>query len=356
VDAVEFLVREHLFLIKTATRRDIHDEETAIACARRIKDTERLKMLYILTVADSMATGPAAWNDWTSHLLREFFFKAFNIIEKGELASEEAVAAIEEKREALMSASATPAERLEREKLYPALPPRYLLSVPAASISEHMRLFRRLGTAAFMWDVRPSLEGTTRTVTVCAKDRPGLVSSIAGVFTLNAINILGVQVFTWRNQTALDVFEVTPPPDALFEQEKWDRAAANLESVLAGSLDLATELGPRLAGHDPIKRHAVKRPHRVRIDNASSSFFTIVEIFTYDFPGLLYSITDALFRCGLDIWVAKIATKVDQVVDVFYIRDINGQKVDAPDRVSAIEAAVRARLPQIDGFPVPGGP
>jgi [protein-PII] uridylyltransferase len=85
----------------------------------------------------------------------------------------------------------------------------------------------------------------------------------------------------------------------------------------------------------------------VRIDNTSSSFFTIVEVFAYDFPGLLFSIADALFRCELDIWVAKIATKVDQVVDVFYVRDITGQKVDTADRVAAVKEAVMARLPDI---------
>ncbi len=57
---------------------------------------------------------------------------------------------------------------------------------------------------------------------------------------------------------------------------------------------------------------------------------------------------DALFRCGLDISVAKIATKVDQVVDVFYVRDINGQKVDAPERVSAVKDAVLACLPRLE--------
>ena len=70
-------------------------------------------------------------------------------------------------------------------------------------------------------------------------------------------------------------------------------------------------------------------------------------MFAYDFPGLLFSIADALFRCGLDIWVAKIATKVDQVVDVFYVRDITGQKVDAAERVAAVKEAVMARLPNI---------
>ncbi len=348
VDAVVFLVRDHLYLIKTATRRDIHDEETALVCARRIRDAERLKMLYLLTVADSMATGPAAWNDWTSHLLREFFLKVLNVLEKGELASDKATAAIERKREDLLAAAASVDARRRTEALLPALSPRYLLAIPVEHIAGHIGLFQRLGTSDFVWDIQPSAEGAVRKVTICAKDRPGLMASMAGVFTLNNINILDVQVFTWRNRTALDVFEVTPPPDPIFEHEKWRRAEENLHAVLAGRLDLAAALQPRLQAGRGVRPRTAKRPHRVRVDNASSSFFTIIEVFTYDFPGLLYSIADVLFRCELDIWVAKIATKVDQVVDVFYVRDLSGQKVDAPERVSAIKEALLQRLPPLD--------
>jgi [protein-PII] uridylyltransferase len=348
VEAVAFLVAEHLYLIKTATRRDIYDEETAVACARRIQNVERLKMLYLLTVADSIATGPAAWNDWTSHLLREFFLKVLNILEKGELASEKAVATIERKREALLATAGAEAARRGIEAVFPDLTPRYLLAVAPESIASHIALFHRLGKADFVWDIRPSSEGATRTVTICAKDRPGLMASLAGVFTLNNINILDVQVFTWRNRTALDIFEVAPPPDLIFEEDKWLRAEENLRAVLAGGLDLATALKPRLDAARTARPRAAKRPHRVNVDNASSSFFTIIEVFTYDFQGLLYSISDALFRAELDIWVAKIATKVDQVVDVFYVRDLSGQKIDAPERVAAVKEAILQRLPPLE--------
>jgi [protein-PII] uridylyltransferase len=347
VETAVFLVREHLFLIKTATRRDIHDEETAVACARRIMDPERLKMLYVLTVADSVATGPAAWNDWTSHLLRELFLKVLNVLERGELASEEAVAVIERKLAAVRATAASDSERRALEALFPVFPPRYLLSVPPEGILTHIPLHRRLGEHEFVWDIQPSAEGATRTVTICAKDRPGLFASMAGVFTLNNINILSVQVFTWRNRVALDVFEVTPPPDAIFEEEKWRRAEENLTAVLSGSLDLAQALKSRVGANQVVRAKGVKRAHRVRVDNTTSSFFTIIEVFTYDFPGLLYLVADALYRSGLDISVAKIATKVDQVVDVFYVRDISGQKVDTAELVSAVKEAVLACLPRL---------
>jgi [protein-PII] uridylyltransferase len=83
------------------------------------------------------------------------------------------------------------------------------------------------------------------------------------------------------------------------------------------------------------------------VDNTSSSFFTIIEVFTYDFPGLLFAVTDALYQSGLDIWVAKISTKIDQVVDVFYVRDVDGQKIDAEQQVASIKEAILGRLPEI---------
>lgn len=83
VDLICFLIRNHLLLVKTATRRDIYDEETAIRMAMAVKDISRLKMLYLITVADSMATGPKAWNDWTATLVRDLFLKVLRILEKG---------------------------------------------------------------------------------------------------------------------------------------------------------------------------------------------------------------------------------------------------------------------------------
>ena len=80
------------------------------------------------------------------------------------------------------------------------------------------------------------------------------------------------------------------------------------------------------------------------MDNEASDFFTIVEVYTHDFPGLLFNVTDALFRCKLDIWIAKIGTKVDQVVDVFYVRDLDGQKIIDPQEVAAVEEAIKEAI------------
>jgi [protein-PII] uridylyltransferase len=267
-----------------------------------------------------------------------------NILEKGDLASREVVREIEIKKERVLAAFKTDAERRSLEGLFGFLSPRYLLFATPDQILQDISCYQQLGDREFVWNVTRKAESETRTVKICAKDRPGLFSKIAGVFTLNNIDIIDAQVFTWRNKVAVDIFEVNPPPDQLFEEERWLRAEDNLEAALAGKLDLAGALNQKIAGYRRKKSPLINRPDRIAIDNHSSSFFTIIEVFTYDYPGLLFNITDALFACRLDIWVAKIATKVDQVVDVFYVRDFDGQKVDLPEQVEAIKSAVSERL------------
>jgi [protein-PII] uridylyltransferase len=211
-------------------------------------------------------------------------------------------------------------------------------------------LYQQIGGSEFVWRVNRLGEANSREVVVCAKDRPGLFSKIAGVFTLNGLDILDVKVYTWRNNIALDIFNVTPPPDLIFEDEKWVRAEKDLVLALSGKLDLNAALAQKKKGFIYPKPRVFDRTSHVVVDNHSSSYFTIVEVFTYDFPGLLFLITDALFRCRLDIWVAKIATKVDQVVDVFYVRDFDGQKVDTPAQVSVIQAAIESALSDAHKF------
>ena len=344
-ETVAFLVKHHLLLVKTATRRDINDEETAIFCARHIKNAKKLKMLYLLTVADSMATGPKAWNSWTASLLRDLFFKVLNIIEKGDLASVETVKMVKAKKAHVLKTGTAGKERKALRALFEVMSPRYLLYTPAQDIVDHIGLYRHLEGTEFVWKIDLKADSDVRKVTICAKDRPGLVSKIAGVFTLNGIDILDTQVFTWRNDIALDIFKVKAPMDRIFESERWEQTAKNLTDALSGKLDLTVALKRKLSAIRSAKPRTLGRPNRVVVDNDSSSFFTIIEVFTYDFPGLLFSVTDALLRCELDVRVAKIATYVDQVVDVFYVRDFYGEKVDSPQQVKRIQSTVESVLP-----------
>lgn len=346
VETISVLVREHLLLVKTATRRDINDENTILQCAKKFKDTETLEMLYLLSVADSMATGPKAWNDWIDVLVKELFFKIHHLLLKGEIATPAAIDRVKKKREEIFQQN-TLIPNDELENIFSQMSPRYLLYTPSSDILKHIALYRNLGKKSFTLDTETSNASGYRTLTICTQDFPGLFSKIAGTLTLNNLHILSAQIYTWRNHIALDIFKVQAPRDRLLEVETWKRIEETLKKVLEERMDLANALKEKFNNtvYPNFEQKPSFRPDKIIIDNESSHFFTIIEIYTHDSPGLLYRITDALFQCKLDIWVAKIGTKVDQVVDVFYVRDFDGQKVDDPREVKAIKKAIKNILP-----------
>jgi len=343
VDTVAFLIEHHLFLIKTATRRDTNDEETAIFCARKIQNVKRLKMLYLLTVADSMATGPKAWNDWVAELLRDLVFKVLYILEKGELASQQAVETVDRKKISLLASVTSDEEKKQLEAQLDILSPRYFFYREEQDIIGHLQLSHQLKESAFVWQISRSSNLLARTVTICAKDQPGLFSRIAGVFAANGIDILEAEIYTWKNDISLDIFTVRPPADLIYENQHWEKTAGHLRSALTGETDPALLLAEKQNGTKPDICHSA-RPNRIVIDNDTSGFFTIIEVFSYDCPWLLFHITDTLFRHGLDVRIAKIGTKIDQVVDVFYVRNRDEQKITVPDQIAALRDAIEKFL------------
>ncbi len=343
-----FLISHHLILIKTATRRDINDEETAVLMAHKIGKIELLRMLYLLTVADSMATGPKAWNNWTEHLLRDLFLKTMGILKKGELASRKAHKLIKKKKNIVLKRTGEMWDKDTIERQLASMSRRYLLYMPAQDIVNHINLFNNLGERRFAWQVSNEKNSPIRSVVICAKDRPGVYSKIAGVFLMNDLDIVGSQAYSFGAEHVLDIFKVKQPKDKLFEREKWQKAEEDLSHALGDEyfLDKAFRKIPRKL---TIPQGEKPRTNAIKIDNETSSFFTIIEIFTYDFHGLLFSITNALYQSNVNIHVAMVTTKVDQVLDVFYIKDLeNDAKIESEQRLEQIKDAVLESLPVIE--------
>lgn len=360
VEEVEFLVRHHLFLIKIATRRDISDEETAVFCASKIEKVSLLKKLYLLTVADSMATGPKAWNSWTEALLRDLFIKVMGVLKNRELATKKAAKTIQRKKEEVLELNRISAQEAAQTeavrdfvweesillKELDSMSRRYLIYVPAYEIMSHLNLYRQLKNRDFLWKITTEKDSDIRTITICGKDEPGFYSKLAGVFFLNGLNIVGSQAYSFGSNTALDIFKVMPPKDKIFENEKWEKAEKEFQQALNDDSFLE-RLTDKLPKSITPKSGQMQMPNEVRIDNETSSFFTVIEVFTYDFPGLLFAITNVLYKLGLDVRVAVVATKIDQVVDVFYVKSVDNGKIDDVKRQEEIKNSILKALPSI---------
>lgn len=342
IKAVSFLIENHLFLINIAKRRDIDDEETAVLCARKIKDADRLKMLFLLTVADSISTGPNAWNSWTASLLRDLFFKVLEILELGDIVSKRKVKSLQNKREKVLATDLDKCiDRDELEKLIDSMSPRYLVNNSKRKIIRHIKLYKTIGSLEFAMKVRRNKKSSSRTAIICGKSQAGYFSKVAGVYTLNGFDILDAKIYSWGKKTILDIFTIKPLHDEIREEVKLKNVEIDFEKVLTGRLDLKTALmekKKKTQVKTPV--HISEKKDKVLIDNTSSSFFTIIEVYSYDFPGLLFAVTNTLFQNNLDIVYAKIGNHVDQVVDTFYVRAMAGGKVYSQELLAEIQAKI----------------
>ncbi len=346
-----FLIGYHLLLVETATRRDLNDEKVVVQCARTIEDSDRLKMLYLLTWADSNATGPRAWNEWTANLVQELFFKILHILEKGELAAPSTSRKVKHTLSLLRREMADKIDKKDLESLLEIMSPRYLMETNPKVINRHIGLYQALPRLnkqqkepAFILEAKEDESTDCWEVTFLAKDRPGLFSNFAGVMSLNNINILSAYIYTWIDGTAVDIFRVTRPVDPIHSDEIWTKIKSDLKNTFIGKLSLVYRLSEKAETSLLSPNKKPSRPPRVIVDNESSDFFSLVEVFADDQLGLLYLITHTLFSLCLDIRIAKIATKGDQIADVFYVRDLEGQKIEDKELVVEIQEALLHQL------------
>ena len=346
-----FLVAHHLLLAQTATRRDLNDEKVIVQCARIIENPERLRMLYLLTWADSKATGPRAWNEWVENLVQELFFKILHTLEEGELATPDSSRRVKQTVSQVRREIEGRLGSEEIDRLIEMMTPRYLLETRPTDMVRHILAFKSFQeelrgdpSSAFYLNIRKEPLTSLWELTFLAKDRPGLFADMAGVMALNSINVLTAHIYTWRDGTALDVFRVSAPPDPIYPEEIWLRVRKELKQALRGELPLSSLLTEKALPSILSAPVAPAQPPDVVVDNDSSDFFTVIEVFADDEIGRLHRITDTLFHLGLDIAIAKIATKADQIADIFYVRDLEGQKIVDKEKAEEIRKTLLRRL------------
>ena len=296
VATIVTMIRLHLLLPDTATRRDLDDPATAQRVADEVGDRRTLDLLAVMVEADSLATGPSAWGVWKAGLV---------------------------------------ADLVERARLLLAGEP---VAPPAPIITEELQVV--------MDTVRthgvPALSIEAPLVTVVAPDRSGLLAEVTGVLALHGLNVRSA-VVAGEHGVAVETFTVEP------SRGRWPASAKlsnDLASVMAGTLDVDEQLAARAHTYRNASRALVAQlvSTQVTFDNFASASATVVEVRAEDTVGQLHRITRALVECHLDVTSAKVSTFGSAVVDAFYVRGPDGHKLTEPAQFEAVEAAIHAHV------------
>jgi [protein-PII] uridylyltransferase len=333
-DEVAACVRHHLLLVDTATRRDLDDGAVIQFVAQTVANPRRLRLLYLLSIADGHATGPEGWNEWKGALVRGLYLKVLSAMETGELPTRSDVAARAGEVEAYEPTLAGRAE-----SVLATLPPSYLSATSTPDMADDVRLLLsppQPGQVKHRVD--PGTEAGQLSLTVGVRDRPGTLARTAGVLALHRISVLTANAFSTSNGIALQRFIVKPR-----DEVDWAAFAEDLEAAYSGRLAIEARLGKKVIDYRP----AAFVPE-VRVLQEESEHSTVIEVRAPDALGLLWAITASLTELDLDIHVAKIDTLGQRVVDVFYVRSSWGEKLN-DEQASEVTRSIQHRVSQLFG-------
>ncbi len=326
VKELVFLVKEHLLLINTALRRDLAEERVIEEVALRIGDLSRLNALYLLTLADAEATGPRALNAWKRSLLEELYAKVKKLLEARWHVRD--LDLLKEKKKLL-------GERFPRE-LVERIPLPQLEIYSLEELEKILELvweFEEKEPEVILEFREERLNGVRR-VFVVTRDRPGLFADLVGGFFASGFDIRKARAFTWSGGLAVDEFWIEP----LVAGEEFEGWQVRLERILKGEEEVAEAVRRRREAFLRVGPRNPLRPDiEVRMDQEASDFYSLLEIYAPDRPGLLYEIAAVISESGFVIGKALLSEKEDLVADIFYIQTREGEKLSAPEAESLVQ-------------------
>lgn len=331
------LVDSHCVLSKMSQTRNLEDTATTEEFSRIVGDRHNLDALMLVTLADGMGTSDQNWSDWKEGLVWTLYRHASQYLEGGPASLKQPKLNREEQMHSVRcKLSRDFSDEIDAHFQY--MPERYFQMFEPEDIAAHLRLFRSFFenrrkdesfaiAPAFKWVPHPG-KGHGE-VWVCGWDRPRLLERIAGAFLSAQINILSADIFTRRDNLALDIFRVG---STQMQPVTSPKDITRVETRLGDSLAVESyDFTPLISKEARLRTYRLSQefdlPTHITIENSSHPIYTLVDIQTPDRLGLLYDLLRAMGAAGLMIEFSRITTEMDVAMDSFYVQGKDGLKI-----------------------------
>jgi [protein-PII] uridylyltransferase len=292
INTIQLLVKHHLLLSATATRRDLDDPATITAVADVIPDLQTLELLHALSIADGEATGRAAWTDWKASLVAELV-----------------------KRVELAITDNTVAQQPE--------------------LSDNQRAKADSGKLSVAIENRESVYA----IEIVIPDSTGILSTVAGVLNLLRLDVRSARTKSVGNSAVMEWIVIPDPHAPVLEEQKLHD---EITRALKSRSSLSERIQERIYAYSQLPSIPVPDPVvETFLDAATDA--TIIEVRSHDRPALLFGIGDSITRSSVDIRSAIVTTLGAEAIDTLYVTEIGGGPL-TPERAEEVAMRLRAAL------------
>ena len=349
-ETLRFLVRHHLMLSHLAFRRDTSDESVLIEHAAEIGTPSQLRMLFVLTCADFAAVGPDVLNDWKLDVLVKLYRRMMQHL-SGENPAPDAEVRLKSLRADLVRQVEQDDSKDWLTKQINRLPFAYLEGPSTMHLIDDLRRLKDVSQQApVAWgryiEERQVVEYS---VGFLENRFRGSFHRLTGALSSKGMEILSAEIHSLADGLCLDRFFVHDldysgqPPSSRYDE---------IETRLVDSLTAEKFTTPTFRQTWQARQATQSLnslPTRVRVDNTTSELYTIIDVFAHDRPGLLYKIARTIYDLGLSVALARIGTYLDQVVDVFYVTDAFGAKIQGDENYARIRNELLEAIESMEG-------
>ena len=343
---VEWLILYHLLMSKTAFRYELGDARVIKSFVDKVKSVERLKLLLVLTVADIKGVGPEIWNDWKGSLITELYSKSFDMLHKDNV--NKIIKTPKKSFEIFLIENGL--SNSDAKKYCSYYYNNYWEIFKLSRIINHYEIFRNMYKDSKKFKVHLFDESKLKAteLLVIAPDHHGLFSLISGLVAASGYDVVSAKIITRSDGYALDTFFIqNKNRQPIIEEHSKKKLLKIISQGLEGNFNVEKALNKRWE-EIPARFRAIKAPTRVIIDNNMSDEYSILEIKCKNAPGVLYKITKVITSLGLQINTANVSTYGDRVVDIFYIKDAFGLKIDNNKSMDKVKMSILKTLEETD--------
>ena len=333
LETISWLVKEHLVMSDFSQTRDVMDAKTVEDFSLKVQTPERLKFLFILTIADISAVGPGVWNAHKGQLLEQLYKETYAKL-SGEVLDEDRSLRAQNKIKSVFSEADFNKEKRFKDWIK-SQSDQYWLGL------EDDIIFRQAEMFVKNFNNKPSIiihnkkDAEATEVSIMSKDSKGLFSKLTGALSSMEINIVNAKIFTNSSNIAIDVIWIQDKENRpIFDNSRIERIKEKILNFINTDIKNGVSSTSRLNNK---RINAFTVPIVVKIMNNISSNYTVIEVSGKDRPSILHELARTINRLDLNLFRAQVATFGERVVDVFYVLDSKNKKIEHHNSKKLIE-------------------